>query len=67
VDFCMAQGDNVAATITPQHVLLNRNAMLFGGIRPHLYCLPILKRESHRVAVLAAATSGGAAQVRESS
>ena len=58
VEFCKAQGDNVAATITPQHVLLNRNAMLVGGIRPHLYCLPILKRESHRVAVAAAATSG---------
>ena len=58
VEFCKSQGDNVAATITPQHVLLNRNAMLLGGIRPHLYCLPILKRESHRVAVAAAATSG---------
>ena len=58
VEFCKSQGDNVAATITPQHVLLNRNAMLVGGIRPHLYCLPILKRESHRVAVAAAATSG---------
>lgn len=58
VEFCKAQGSNVAATITPQHVLLNRNAMLVGGIRPHLYCLPILKRESHRAAVIAAATSG---------
>ena len=58
VEFCKAQGDNVAATITPQHILLNRNAMLVGGIRPHLYCLPILKRESHRAAVVAAATSG---------
>jgi len=58
VEFCKAQGDNVAATITPQHILLNRNAMLVGGIRPHLYCLPILKRESHRVAVTAAATGG---------
>ena len=58
VEFCKAQGDNVAATITPQHILLNRNAMLVGGIRPHLYCLPILKRESHRAAVTAAATSG---------
>ena len=58
VEFCKSQGDNVAATITPQHILLNRNAMLVGGIRPHLYCLPILKRESHRVAVTAAATGG---------
>ena len=58
VDFCNAAGDNVAATITPQHILLNRNAMLVGGIRPHLYCLPILKREKHRAAVIAAATSG---------
>ena len=54
VAFCEAQGANVAATITPQHLLLNRNAMLVGGIRPHLYCLPILKRESHRAAVTAA-------------
>ena len=38
----------VAATVTPQHMLLNRNAMLVGGIRPHVYCLPILKREEHR-------------------
>mmetsp|Transcript_10443 Transcript_10443/g.16682 ORF Transcript_10443/g.16682 Transcript_10443/m.16682 type:complete len:423 (+) Transcript_10443:85-1353(+) len=58
VEFCRAQSSNVAATITPQHVLLNRNDMLIGGIRPHLYCLPILKRESHRAAVLEAATSG---------
>jgi dihydroorotase len=58
VDFCLAQGPNVAATITPQHVLFNRNAMLVGGIRPHLYCLPILKREKHREAVASAAMSG---------
>jgi dihydroorotase len=58
VAFCEAQGANVAATITPQHLLLNRNAMLVGGIRPHLYCLPILKRESHRAAVAKAAVSG---------
>ncbi|NJN29705.1 MAG: dihydroorotase [Synechococcales cyanobacterium RM1_1_8] len=50
--------DNVAATITPQHLLFNRNAMFQGGIRPHFYCLPILKRERHRQALLAAATSG---------
>jgi len=49
---------NVAATITPQHLLLNRNSIFQGGIRPHFYCLPILKRETHRQALLAAATSG---------
>jgi dihydroorotase len=49
---------NVAATITPQHLLYSRNALLAGGIRPHFYCLPILKRESHRRALVAAATSG---------
>lgn len=48
----------VAATITPQHLLLNRNALFQGGIRPHHYCLPILKRESDRTALLDAATSG---------
>lgn len=50
--------DTVAATVTPQHLLVNRNAMLVGGIRPHYYCLPILKRESDRLALVAAATSG---------
>lgn len=49
---------NVAATITPQHLLFNRNHMLVGGIRPHLYCLPILKRDVHQKALIAAATSG---------
>ncbi|MCG6657226.1 dihydroorotase [Halomonas campisalis] len=49
---------NVAATITAHHLLFNRNHMLVGGIRPHYYCLPILKRERHRQALLAAATSG---------
>ncbi len=58
VDFVTGAGANVAATITPQHLLFNRNAMLVGGIRPHFYCLPVLKREGHREAVLAAATSG---------
>jgi dihydroorotase len=48
----------LAATITPQHLLVNRNAMLAGGIRPHLYCLPILKREEDRIALVKAATSG---------
>jgi dihydroorotase len=50
--------DNIAATITAHHLLYSRNAMLVGGIRPHLYCLPILKRESHREALLKAATGG---------
>jgi len=48
----------LAATLTPQHLLYNRNALLAGGIRPHYYCLPILKRETHRVALVKAATSG---------
>jgi dihydroorotase len=46
----------IAATVTPQHLLLNRNALLVGGVRPHAYCLPVLKRERHRAAVLRAAT-----------
>jgi dihydroorotase len=50
--------DNIAATITPQHLLFNRNSLFQGGIRPHFYCLPILKREEHRSALLQAATSG---------
>ena len=58
VDFVSAAGDNVAATITAHHLLYNRNAILVGGVRPHYYCLPVLKRETHRVALLAAATSG---------
>ncbi|MGL4234131.1 MAG: dihydroorotase [Casimicrobium sp.] len=57
-DFVRASGDNIAATITPQHLLYNRNAIFTGGIRPHFYCLPILKRESHRRSLIAAATSG---------
>jgi dihydroorotase len=58
VDFVNASGPNVAATITPQHLMLNRNAMFDGGIRPHAYCLPVIKRETHRLALRAAATSG---------
>lgn len=58
VDFVLGSGPNIGATITPQHLLLNRNAMLVGGIRPHNYCLPVLKRESHRQALVNAATSG---------
>jgi len=49
---------NVAATITPQHLMINRNAIFDGGLRPHAYCLPVAKREKHRLAVRAAATSG---------
>ena len=51
-------GPNLAATITPQHLHLNRNAIFAGGLRPHAYCLPVLKRERHRLALRAAATSG---------
>lgn len=58
VEFVMATGPNVAATITPQHLHINRNAMLVGGIRPHAYCLPVAKREKHRLALRRAATSG---------
>jgi len=60
VDFVLESGENIAATITPQHLLLNRNAMLVGGIHPHNYCLPVLKRETHRKALVSAATSGKA-------
>ncbi len=56
--FVSAASDNVAATITAHHLLLNRNAMFVGGLRPHHYCLPVLKREEHRQALLAAATGG---------
>ncbi|MET0061663.1 MAG: dihydroorotase [Candidatus Thiodiazotropha endolucinida] len=58
VDFVRANEGTVGATITVQHLLYNRNAMLVGGIRPHYYCLPILKRESHQSALIEAATSG---------
>ena len=58
VDFVLDSSANIGATITPQHLLLNRNAMLVGGIRPHNYCLPVLKREKHRQALVKAATSG---------
>ena len=57
-DFVNATPDNIAATITAHHLLYNRNAMFQGGIRPHYYCLPILKREQHRQALVQAATSG---------
>jgi len=58
VDFVKGARAGVAATITPQHLLLNRNAIFEGGIRPHYYCLPILKTEPDRAALLEAATSG---------
>jgi dihydroorotase len=57
VEFVRAT-DNVAATITPQHLLFSRNILFQGGLRPHYYCLPILKRETHRQALVKAATSG---------
>eukprot|EP00775_Hariotina_reticulata_P006238 gene6238-6475_t len=56
--FVAGAPNNVAASVTPQHMLLNRNALFAKGLRPHNYCLPILKRERHREAVAAAATSG---------
>jgi dihydroorotase len=58
VEFVSAARNGIAATITPQHLLHNRNAIFSGGIRPHYYCLPILKREHDRQALLRAATSG---------
>jgi dihydroorotase len=57
-EFVAAAGPLVAATITPQHLHLNRNALFDGGLRPHAYCLPVIKRERHRLAVRAAAVSG---------
>ncbi len=60
VDFVMSTDSHMGATITPQHLLYNRNAIFKGGIRPHYYCLPVLKRESHRQALVKAATSGSA-------
>jgi dihydroorotase len=58
VDFVAEAGPNVAATVTPQHLVINRNALFAGGLRPHAYCLPVAKREEHRLAVCKAATSG---------
>ena len=60
VEFVHWAGDNVAATITPHHLVINRNAMFAGGLRPHMYCLPVAKREAHRLALRRAATSGSA-------
>jgi dihydroorotase len=58
VEFVLSARSRIAATITPQHLLLNRNALFAGGLRPHMYCLPVLKRERDREALIAAATSG---------
>jgi len=57
-DFVRQSGDNVAATITPHHLLFNRNAMFQGGLRPHHYCLPVLKRDIHQKALLEVLGSG---------
>src|SRR5574338_1473771 len=57
-EFVRDSGPNVGATITPQHLHLNRNALFAGGLRPHAFCLPVVKREKHRLAVRKAATSG---------
>lgn len=59
-DFVLAAPGNVAATITPHHLQINRNAIFAGGLRPHAYCLPVAKREVHRLALRKAATSGSA-------
>lgn len=58
VQFVESASPNIAATVTPQHMVLNRNAIFAGGLRPHAYCLPVAKREEHRLAVRSAATSG---------
>jgi dihydroorotase len=58
VDFVSGAAETVAATVTPQHLIINRNAIFAGGLRPHAYCLPVAKREKHRLAVRRAATSG---------
>ena len=58
VQFVLQSGEAIAATVTPQHLILNRNAIFSGGLRPHAYCLPVAKREEHRLAVRKAATSG---------
>ena len=61
VAFVREGGANIGATITPHHLMINRNALLAGGIRPHMYCLPVAKRERHRLALRRAATGGDAA------
>jgi dihydroorotase len=57
-EFVRDSGPNIAATITPQHLIINRNALFAGGLRPHMYCLPVAKREQHRLVVRAAAVCG---------
>ena len=58
VDFVSSAGDRLAATVTPHHLIINRNAYLAGGIKPHYYCLPVAKRETHRLALLEAVLAG---------
>tara|TARA_B100000242_G_scaffold22139_1_gene13404 strand:- start:2500 stop:3543 length:1044 start_codon:yes stop_codon:yes gene_type:complete len=58
VDYVFSGDDNLAATVTTHHLSINRNTLLAGGIRPHFYCLPVVKRESHRLALVEAAVSG---------
>ena len=60
VDYVLSSKSHIGATITPHHLMINRNAIFQGGIRPHMYCLPIAKREEHRLALRSAATSGDA-------
>jgi len=60
VQFVQSTGPNIGATVTPQHLIINRNAIFAGGLRPHAYCLPVAKREKHRLAVRQATTSGSA-------
>ncbi|QZD93221.1 dihydroorotase [Qipengyuania xiapuensis] len=60
VEFVDASGPRIGATITPQHLHINRNAILVGGIKPHMFCLPVAKREEHRLALRKAATGGSA-------
>jgi dihydroorotase len=61
VEYVKSGGPDLAATITPHHLIINRNAILVGGIKPHYYCLPVAKRERHRLALVEAATSGAPA------
>ncbi|GIS37028.1 MAG: hypothetical protein Ct9H90mP9_0580 [Pseudomonadota bacterium] len=58
VDYVIQGGPNIAATVTTHHLIINRNAYLAGGIRPHYYCLPVAKRETHRMALRSAVCSG---------
>src|SRR6202007_1023678 len=58
VQFVESTGPNIGATVTPQHLIINRNAIFDGGLRPHAYCLPVAKREAHRLALRKADASG---------